>query len=49
MSFFAKDEKSNTSTVVMTLLGKNLEYLLKKTKTHKFCLPTVVKFAVQAL
>ena len=45
MKFFAKDDNSNTSTVVMTLLGKNLEYLLKKTKKHKFLLPTVLKFA----
>ena len=44
MHFFAKDGKTGTSIVVMTLLGKNLEYLCKK-NGGKFSLPTVLLFA----
>ena len=48
MHFFAKDDETSTSLVVMTLLGKNLEYLIKKNGS-KFSLPTVLLFAEQAL
>ena len=44
MHFFAKDEKTNTSIVAMTLMGKNLEYLLKK-NGGRFSLQTVLLFA----
>ena len=48
MHFFAKDTQSSTSIVVMTLLGKNLEYLCKK-NGGKFSLSSVLLFAEQAL
>jgi len=48
MLFFAKDEETSTSLVVMTLLGKNLEYLFLK-NGNQFSLATVLLFAEQAI